>query len=141
MVVEDDHQPLAAGLVDDDVHRLLRRLAGQRRVVAIRIVDPASCAGVQRLNRERHPNRVETLRFDLRQHLFVIAAPKAMRGVVSCLKAEPVDALQHDLVARSVNDLCALRLQRHHCGGMREGGESERGDERCGQDGEGYSRA
>jgi len=118
VVVENDHQVVAGGFVDDDVHDLLRRLASERGVVAVGVVDTAGSRRAERLNRERHANRVEALRFDLRQHPLVIPCPEAVGCVVRCFKAEPVDALQHDLIAGRVNDLVALSFQRRKRRGL-----------------------
>ena len=111
VVVEDDHQALATGLRDDDVHHLLGRLALQLGVLATAVIDAAGGGRVQHLERERHADRVEAVGLDLGEHVLVVARPQAVRGVDAGLEAEPVDALQDDLVAAGVNDGAALGLE------------------------------
>ena len=111
VVVEDDHQALSTGLRDDDVHHLLRRLALQLGVPTAAVINAAGGGRVQHLERERHADRVEAIRLDLGEHLLVVTRPEAVRSVVAGLEAEPVDALEDDLVAAGVNDRAALRLQ------------------------------
>ena len=93
VVVEDDHQALASGLGDDDVHHLLWCLALQGGVTSIAVIDATRCGRFEHLEREWHADRVESLRFDLGQHLYVVAGPESVRRMVSSLEAEPVDAL------------------------------------------------
>ncbi len=113
VVLEQDHEPRPRRGVDDDVHRLLRRLALQRGVLAageVRARDRRG--GVQRLQRERQADRVEAHPPDLAHHVVEVARPQAVDDVRARLEAEPVEPLQHDRAPVAIDDLRAGRPQR-----------------------------
>jgi hypothetical protein len=136
VVLQQDHEPRARRGVDDDVHRLLWRLAPQRGVTAVREVRARDRGvGVERLQRERQPDRVEAHPPDLAHHVAEVARPEPVRDVRARLEAEPVDALEHDGVTVAVDDLRAGGAQRRVDHGRAGGrGEHERegdSEERC----------
>ena len=132
VVVEDDHQALTTSLRDDDVHHLLRRLALQLGIFAAAVINAAGGGRVQHLERERHADGVEAIRLDLGEHLLVVTRPEAVRSVVGGFEAEPVDALEDDLVAAGVHDRAALCLQWQLWCGTGGANKGEQCQQRCG---------
>jgi len=111
VVVQDDHQPLAPQGVDDLVHHLDWRQPLELGVGGDRDRGHRG-GGLDHLQRERQPHRVEAQPGDDPGDVVEVGELQPRGHIVQLLEAVPVHARQLDARALGVEDPAALGVER-----------------------------